>query len=486
MNALASGVRLSSYQLVDLIGRTKMSEVWRAQDRDGTIVALKTISSLAGEDPRLRARFLREGGEHQLLKHPAIVPILDFFEQNDDFYLVMQYISGGSLEDRLEKQGWNPLPIPEALKIARQILPALDYAHQRLIVHRDVKPSNILLEGDRAFLGDFGIALALGRPRLTTYNQVMGTRCYMSPEQIQTPLEVTHLSDVYSFGCVLYEMLTGRQPFPTSDNSEEAQYATLARRVHETPIPPRQFNSQISPRLERIVLTSLAPNPQDRFPGCGSFARAMEGVELQRPDAVLPHDDLLKKPEPLINPPQPSAPARRISVTGHVLAGVFASLLWVPFLGQAKELLGLMFILSVVLAAGVFLKVLYQAWSAFPGNTARTAADKAVGYLFIPVFDLYWLWRVLPGLAVDFNYYMRDRPLEEPQPVNFYRAFCVLLYLMLSLAALQLFDAAAWLCFFNLIIMLPITIGMLAGAHNRIVAAAQLATAAIGTETGTR
>src|SRR5271156_1480505 len=164
MNNLVSGARLGSYELVSLIGQTHMSEVWRAQDWNGNAVALKTISSQAGEDPQLRARFLREGGEHQLLNHPGIVPILDFFEQDNSFYLVMQYLSGGSLEDRLERQNWNPLPVPEALKIAGCILPALDYAHQRLVIHRDVKPSNILLEGDRAFLGDFGIALALSRP----------------------------------------------------------------------------------------------------------------------------------------------------------------------------------------------------------------------------------------------------------------------------------------------------------------------------------
>ncbi len=147
MKELDAGVRIGRYELLEQIGRTGMSEVWKARSEDGKIVALKTISSRAGDDPHLRARFLREGGEHQKLTHPSIVPILDFFEESDGFYLVMQYIAGGSLEDKLEKNGWGPLPVDEALQIAGQILPALDYAHQRLIIHRDVKPSNILLEG---------------------------------------------------------------------------------------------------------------------------------------------------------------------------------------------------------------------------------------------------------------------------------------------------------------------------------------------------
>jgi eukaryotic-like serine/threonine-protein kinase len=212
MSALAVGMRLSSYQLIDQIGATRMSEVWRARDGMGRIVALKTIAQQAGDDSQLRARFLREGGEHKQLKHPNIVPIFDFFEQDGGFYLVMQYIPGGSLEDRMYEYQWGPLPIRDALRISRQILPALDYAHQHGVIHRDVKPSNILLDGERAYLSDFGIALAVGQPRLTSVSQLVGTFPYMSPEQIQQPLAITHLTDVYSYGCVLYQMLTGRRP----------------------------------------------------------------------------------------------------------------------------------------------------------------------------------------------------------------------------------------------------------------------------------
>ncbi len=497
MNDLESGVRIGSYELLDLIGQTGMSEVWRAQDRRGQMVALKTISSQAGDDPQLRARFLREGAEHQVLKHPAIVPILDFFEQDGDFYLVMQYIGGGSLEDRLEKLEWAPLPIPEALHIARQILPALDYAHQQLVIHRDVKPSNILLDGEKAFLGDFGIALALGRPRITTVSQVMGTRFYMSPEQIQTPLAVTHLTDVYSFGCVLYEMLTGRQPYAQGDQ-QQAQYAILAKRVHEPPVAPREWNPEIPPRLERIVLTSLAADPLDRFPGCGSFARALEGVELEkRTDSVvvpsmpvssivqvLPFVPQIVPPVvPHTVPPTVLVPGsgQRVSVAGNVLAAVFMAVLWIPFAGQGLDTVAAMILLCVLVSNVLLLRLLYKAWAALPPTRARTTPGKAVGYLFIPFYNLYWCWTAFPGFASDFNQFIKDRPQEQPQAEGFYKLFCMLhFYLPLFMLLMPQRELRGWAVIFDFMILIPIMVGVLANVINRLAAimSQQLASAA--------
>jgi hypothetical protein len=484
---LAPGMRLGSYELASIIGRTGMSEVWSGHDRDGTIVALKTISSQAGDDPQLRERFLREGGEHQMLNHPNIVPILDFFEQDGEFYLVMKYVSGGSLEDRLERNGWRAIPIPEALNISRQILPALDYAHQRLIVHRDVKPSNILLEGDHAYLGDFGIALALARPRITRFSQVIGTRCYMSPEQIQTPLEITHLTDVYSFGCVLYEMITGKQPYP-SDGSEKAQYAMLAKRVHEPPVPPRQFNPQISLRLERIVLTALSAAPGDRFPGCGSFARALEGVENEKfvtPQPVpapVPPGPVL----PLVIPPIPPRPpvaakaVRAMSVAGNVVVAVVAALIWLPFAGQPDENLLPVMGLAAMAANIVALRALYKAWDALPAHAARTSPGKASGYLFIPFYNLYWCWNVFPGFAADYNEFMkRSGLLQSPQPAGFYKFYCIMFYVQCLAGLMQLAALAVWIALFSLVILLPIMVGILAGAVNKLAAVASIQSAAV-------
>ncbi len=470
MSELVSGQRLGSYQLVQLIGQTGMSEVWRAHDRDGRLVALKTSSSQAGDDPQLRARFLREGGEHQLMKHPCIVPILDFFEQAGNFYLVMQYIAGGSLEDRLEKLGWKPLPIPEALNISRQILSALDYAHQKGVIHRDVKPSNILLDGDHAYLGDFGIALALGRPRLTTYEQVIGTRYYMSPEQIQTPLKITHLSDVYSFGCVLYEMLTGRQPYPQSDDSKEAQYTMIAKRLHEPPVSPRQYNPAIAVRLERVVLSSLAANPQDRFAGCGSFARALEGLETEKPGPPLAPP----KPDPRPVPPVPaepevtSRPVKSVSIAGNVIVAILAGLLWVPFTFEdsGSRDVQAMIMVCVVLSNIVLLRILYKTWGALPASQARTTPGRAVGFMFVPFYNLYWVWNAYVGFAKDFNRYVKQvDPQEQPQPDGFYIAFCIFhFYLEILFAFVPQF--LTWIL--DILILTPVMIGIMANAVNRL------------------
>lgn len=498
MSDLASGMRVGSYHLTSLIGQTHMSEVWQAKDWNGTIVALKTISAQAGEDPQLRARFLREGGEHQQLSHPAIVPILDFFEQNGSFYLVMQYLSGGSLEDKLEANNWNPLPISDALSISRRILSALDYAHQRLIIHRDVKPSNILLDGNRAFLGDFGIALALGRPRLTTVAQVLGTRCYMSPEQIQSPLNVTHLTDVYSYGCVLYEMLTGQQPYPQENGSDEGLYNMLARRVHEAPVPPRQCNPEISVRLERIVLTSLASDPQDRFPGCGSFARALEAVERENAakPLVTPVAGPPLKPSqivlPMVQPPVLLVPeSQRVSVAGNVGAAIVAGALWVPFLGMRYDDWSVIVLLCAILSNVLFLRMLYKGWAALPAKLARTTPGKAIGFLFIPFFHLYWCWNVVPGMAVDYSHYWKQSGRQElAWQLNFLKLFCLFHFYLPWLAVFVLPPKTfnGWVILPDLAVLIPIVVTMIAKIINDLPAesAEQRSPATVGMEQGLR
>jgi len=480
MNDLFAGQNIGSYELIDVIGRTGMSEVWRAR-KAGQIVALKTISPNADDDPQRRTRFLREGGEHQALKHAAIVPILDFFQQDGDFFLVMQYVAGGSLEDRMEKNGWKPLPIAEALRISRQILPALDYAHQRGIIHRDVKPSNILLDGERAYLSDFGIALAVGRPRITGVSQIMGTRSYMSPEQMDTPLDVTHLTDVYSYGCVLYEILTGYQPHARNDGTEEPQYELLAKRKHEPPEPLRQWNGQIPARLERIVLTALAPNPLERFSGCGSFCRALEGVEIAKtPLPVPPIPAGSSRGNAALADSSSSkfllARARDVSVAANVVAVLLCALAWVAFVGQSNaDRLTAIIVLCFAAANILLLRLLYKAWAALPEGCARTSPGKAVGYLFIPFYSFYWCWNVVPGFARDFNDCVTQRyPLQKPQPEWFHRAFCIShFYVPVALAFLPFRALTGGVALLDLTILTPIMAGILAGAINRMNGAEQ-------------
>ena len=214
------GDRVRDYVLEKRIGAGGVGEVWRARhERLNKPVAIKLILPHLYQDENIYNRFVQEAIATANLEHPHIISVYDFFSINDDAFLVMSYIEGGSLQDRLKNHG--RLSLSEALRIARGILDALDFAHQKGIVHRDVKSSNILLSPDsHAYLVDFGIALVLGKTRITRFGANVGTPDYMSPEQIRGE-QLDHRTDVYSFGCVLYEMLTGRSPFRRSEEDTE-------------------------------------------------------------------------------------------------------------------------------------------------------------------------------------------------------------------------------------------------------------------------
>ncbi len=472
MTQLASGSLVGSYELVDMIGHTGMSQVWKARDPRGQTVALKTMASEASGAQHLRARFLREGSEHMMLKHPSIVPILDFFEQGGNLYLVMQYIPGGSLEDRLERQGWQALPIAEALNIARQILSALDYAHQRLIVHRDVKPSNILLDGERAYLSDFGIALSLARPRLTTYAQLLGTRCYMSPEQIQTPLEIDHLSDVYSFGCVLYEMLTGHQPYFIDESaSPETQYAMLAKRIYEPPTVPREWNKEIPPRLERILLTSLGVDPQSRVSGCGSLLCARVVVASESDIPVRVPDTPPPSPIPSVPDAEVSQQADKpatISVAGSVLACLGVGLLWTVIIAQYDNAIAAVALLAAVCNFPLLL-VVRKAWAALPAKSAPTTPAKMAAWLAVPIFNLYWCWRAFSGFARKYNQQLEQiAPGGRAESEIWYHLFCLCAFYLPIVVVLFKVQLAPLVVVLQMLVLFPMMAGMLAKAVNRL------------------
>lgn len=273
---LTQGQRLQSYTLVDPICDANMGQVWLAVSDAGANVALKCISEQFRGNGDMVKRFWRECAYQMRLHHPSIVEVLDCVQQDGDLFLVMQYIRGGSLEDRLRELGGVPLPLDETLRIARCILGALDYAHRHGVIHRDVKPSNILLEGEQAYLMDFGIAMGL-KARHRTSNDSAGTYPYMSPEQIVGDHVPDQRTDVYGFGCVLYEMLTERPPFPLDPNAFCSADQVRLMHLNLQPIPPMELNQAVPERLNRVTLTALAKMPDDRFPGCGSFALALQG-----------------------------------------------------------------------------------------------------------------------------------------------------------------------------------------------------------------
>ena len=269
--------KVGQYTLIRKIGEGGMAEVWEARhDQLGSRAAIKFLLPEFARNKDLQERFLNEGKRQAQLQHPNIIPAMDFFQVEGRSFLVMQYVEGENLESRLKRE--NPaLTLKEVRSIAVDILSALDYAHSKGVVHRDVKPSNMLLDANgRVLLMDFGIALALTEEqRLTRTNTSMGTPDYMSPEQITRPLEVDFRSDIYSFGCVLYAMLSGNPPF-----SFEGATAFAIHDRHVRAAPPLLVyrNPGIPRGVGNVVLKCLEKNPANRYQTCAEIIPVLEAT----------------------------------------------------------------------------------------------------------------------------------------------------------------------------------------------------------------
>jgi serine/threonine-protein kinase len=254
-----------------------MATVWLARDlKHDRLVALKLLrpelSAILGAE-----RFLREIRLTAGLQHPHILPLLDSGEASNSLFYVMPYVEGESLRQRLQRDG--QLPLEEALHITRGVAAALEYAHGQGVIHRDVKPENILLYQGEPMVADFGIALAAasaGRERLTETGLSLGTPAYMSPEQATASAKLDGRSDQYSLACVVYEMLAGEPPYtgPTAQ-------AIIAKRFSE-PVPHLGTVRQVPPAVEVAVTRALAKAPADRFQGVAQFVAAMERIPARR------------------------------------------------------------------------------------------------------------------------------------------------------------------------------------------------------------
>ena len=265
------------YEIEREAGRGGMATVYAARDlKHGRAVALKLLrpelAAVLGGD-----RFLREIRLTAALQHPHILPLLDSGDVDGLLYYVMPYVSGGSLKDRLAREG--ALPLDEVLRIARGVATALDHAHAAHVVHRDIKPENILLQDGEPLVADFGIALAVssaGGERITQTGVSVGTPQYMSPEQAGADRDIDARSDVYSLGCVVYEMLAGEPPFdgPTAQ-------AVISKTL-TAPIPLLSTVRDVPPELDRALHCALAKHRADRFPSAGSFVDALSAASLAR------------------------------------------------------------------------------------------------------------------------------------------------------------------------------------------------------------
>ncbi len=264
---MSATVIAGRYRLDDVLGRSGMSEVWRAKDLElGRDVAIKLLAPEADS-----ARFDREARAVASLAHPNITQVYDYGDADGRPYMVLEYVSGGTLETRLQSS--RPLPDDETRAIAAGVAAGLAHAHARGVIHRDLKPANILFDEDgRPKLADFGIArMAAGEGTLTEAGTLLGTAAYISPEQaVGEPASAA--SDVYSFGVILYRMLTGRLPFESTDPME------LVMHHRRTPPPPIHAIRDDAPAaLESTAMAALAKDPADR-PDDGTALLADLGV----------------------------------------------------------------------------------------------------------------------------------------------------------------------------------------------------------------
>lgn len=266
----------SRYRVIRRLGSGGMAHVYYAQHAtlDRPLV-IKVLHQHLAKDAEMRERFRREAEASAQLYHPHICPILDFAELSDLVYLVMPYLSGGSLADVLMRD--KTVAATPAASICAQMAVALDYAHRRGVVHRDVKPDNVLFDADgHAQLTDFGIATARFHGRLTRAGRAMGTPHYMSPEQAMGKM-VDGRSDLYAIGVMLYEMVLGFPPFDGADS-----YSVGYKQVHELAVAPEVVDSRVPGELSAIIMKCLAKQAVERYQTGNDLADALIAFLAER------------------------------------------------------------------------------------------------------------------------------------------------------------------------------------------------------------
>jgi predicted Ser/Thr protein kinase len=319
------------YEIETTLGEGGMARVYRGTD--GVLsrpVAIKVLADRYANDDTFVTRFRREAQAAAALNHPNVVSVFDTGDDGQAHYIVMEYVPGQTLADVLKREG--PLDPDRAARIAEDVATALQAAHERGLVHRDVKPGNVMIDPEgRTKVMDFGIARAAANDTLTQTGAVLGTAAYLSPEQARgDPVDAR--SDIYSLGAVLYEMLTGRPPF-TGDSPVAIAYA----HVNDQPDPPSAHRPGVPPELEAVTIRALAKDPGDRYPSAEAFRAAIaaaRGAGVSTEPIGAAAGDTAVMPAPVSA--QPAGPARRVS--------------WIPLTLIAAAVLAVAGILALTLA----------------------------------------------------------------------------------------------------------------------------------------
>jgi tetratricopeptide (TPR) repeat protein/tRNA A-37 threonylcarbamoyl transferase component Bud32 len=298
-----TGQTLDRYEIVELIGEGGMATVYRArQPRLNRDVALKVMLPALAADPTFRERFEREAQAIAKLRHPNILTVHDYGESADgQLYLVVEYVHGGTLRQRIEE----PISLAQAVELVAQVAEALDYAHRQGVIHRDVKPNNILLTQDgRPLLADFGLARPIqGDRRLTASGMMLGTPDYVAPEQARG-LALDGRADIYALGVVLFETLTGRHPY-----AGETPISVIIKHVSEPMPRPSELNPDVSPALDEVVARATAKSPDQRYPRAGDMARALRAALVPGATPELGSQRVTLPPGATpLPPPEPVSP----------------------------------------------------------------------------------------------------------------------------------------------------------------------------------
>jgi predicted Ser/Thr protein kinase len=326
------------YEIETTLGEGGMARVYRGTDGVlGRPVAIKVLADRYANDDTFVTRFRREAQAAAALNHPNVVSVFDTGDDGQAHYIVMEYVPGQTLADVLKREG--PLDPDRAAGIAEDVATALQAAHERGLVHRDVKPGNVMIDPEgRTKVMDFGIARAAADDTLTQTGAVLGTAAYLSPEQARgDPVDAR--SDIYSLGAVLYEMLTGRPPF-TGDSPVAIAYA----HVNDPPDPPSAHRPGVPPELEAVTMRALAKDPNDRYGSAGEFRDALaaaRGAGVSTEPIGAAAGDTAVMPAPGATAPvstEPVGPPRRAS--------------WLPLALIAAAVLAVAGILALSLTGG--------------------------------------------------------------------------------------------------------------------------------------